>query len=299
MYYELLEAGSGTYSPEEPDWVRVNFIGRSLSGDVFVTRSEDIAMEQGTKTPYTYYEPYYAYFNAYYSGLTTGQIEALKVMHQGDSVRLYLPSRLAYGANGTSFSNGYQGQNALPANAPAIFEMKLVEIVPLPVEREKELVRDYAFKSMGLAVSEGVRIDSLYVQITNKIRRPNANVITQDSTVYLYYVGKFLDDFIFDTNIDTIAQRVFKDYTQKSPLSYKSNDSSTSLITAFQYLFEAPIPYLNDTIRYGDSVKMVFISALGYGESGNSPESGANGTVIQAYTPLVFELVCRRTDDEE
>lgn len=275
-----------------PEWVRVNFTGMSLSGDVFYTRTEEVAIRQGTRTLHTYYEPLYTPFNTS-SGLTQGQMDALRTMREGETVRLYLPSRLAYGAYGTSGAYGYQGQNSLKGNVPVIIEMTLVQIVPQPVDREERLVKTYALDAMGFVPNQFIinKEDTLLcAKFMNQQRDPSAKIVRKDTLVNIYYVRKFLDGFIFDTNIDTIAQRVFHDYTTHGAMEYKASSSNT--IAAFPRVLYAEIPPSMDSIRYGDSVRMVFTSSLGYGKDGNYPstESTTAATVIQPYTPLVFEL---------
>ena len=54
-----------------------------------------------------------------------------------------------------------------------------------------------------------------YLYVDKKFRLPEGETAYQgdsikiDSTVKIWYVGKFLDGFVFDTNIDSIKRRAF------------------------------------------------------------------------------------------
>lgn len=312
MYFELLEAGTG--SPiQAGEWARIDFTGTNLQGDVFVTRYRQIAEEQGiTNSRFrTRYEPLYTILDEANTALTPAQIATLmNGMKEGDSVRIYFPSHLGYGSYGSSYGYGYEGQTALGANRPGIMTMKLVEIVADPNFREKNLVHDFA-ATLGvdepMIHSEGAYgtmvLDSLmYARITEPAD-VGADTIRKDSTVHIYYKGMFLDGFIFDTNIDSVALRVFRDNTAHDPLEYTPDTDRSSYVEAFYRIFDSEIPVTgagNPTrVRYGDRVKMVFTSPLGYGIDGSTPsDASTDATVIQSFTPLIFEFYAGHPDDE-
>ena len=283
MYIETVTpAPDGAATPKTGDWVRINYTGKSLEGNVFVTRYKEVAEQQGTSTLHTYYEPQYLLYESYNSAFTQGQFIALQQMKEGQVVTIYMPSRLAYGAYGSSYSGGYEGQYSLSANVPAIITMELNEVVTDPAARETKQVMDYAVDQWGIERPD--KDSTFFFQIIEG-NDDEATAITEDSTVNIYYIGSFLDGFIFDTNIDSVAQRVFNDYDENSATSYTPADGG--MIQAFH---EA-VPKMH----YGDRARMVFTSEWGYGITGNS----SGETVIQSYTPLVFEFWIETNQEEE
>ena len=283
MYIETVTpAPEGAAAPAIGNWVRINYTGKSLEGNVFVTRYKKVAEQQGTSTLHTYYEPQYLLYQNYNTSFTQGQLTALQQMRQGQVVTIYMPSSLAYGAYGSSYSGGYEGQYALSANVPAIMTMELNEVVTDPTARETGMVMDYAVNEWAIERPEK---DSTFFFKIIEGNEDEKTKITVDSTVSIYYIGSFLDGFIFDTNIDSVAQRVFNDYDENSATSYTPKDGG--MIQAF---YEA-VPRMH----YGDRAKMVFTSEGGYGSTGNS----SGETVIQPYTPLVFEFWIETNQDEE
>ncbi len=283
MYIETVTpAPEGAVAPVAGNWVRINYTGKSLEGNVFATRYKEVAEQQGTNTLHTYYEPQYLLYESYNTSFTQGQLIALQQMKEGQVVTIYMPSSLAYGSYGTSFSGGYEGQYSLPANVPAIMTMELNEVVTDPTARETKLVMDYVVDEWGLERPE--KDSTFFFQIIEG-NEDEETKITVDSTVNIYYIGSFLDGFIFDTNIDSVAQRVFNDYDENSATSYTPADGG--MIQAF---YEA-VPRMH----YGDRAKMVFTSEWGYGMNGNS----SGETVIQPYTPLIFEFWIETNQEED
>lgn len=103
LQYEVLEEGTGV-QPAATDQVKVHYTGRLLDGTVF-----DSSVERG--------EP--ATFGV--TQVIPGWVEALQMMHQGAKWRLYIPAKLAYGANGAGPTIG--------PNATLIFDVELLEVI--------------------------------------------------------------------------------------------------------------------------------------------------------------------------
>ena len=103
LQYEVVEAGSGA-SPGVDDQVEVHYRGTLIDGTVF-----DSSYDRGQTVTF---------------GVTqviAGWTEALQLMQEGATYKLYIPSDLAYGAGGA-------GQIIGP-NATLIFDVELVAIV--------------------------------------------------------------------------------------------------------------------------------------------------------------------------
>ncbi len=103
LQYEVLEAGNGA-QPTAADTVEVHYTGKLIDGTVF-----DSSVERGV--PATF-------------GVTQvipGWVEALQLMREGDSWRLYIPSDLAYGPNGAG--------GIIGPDMTLIFDVKLLRVI--------------------------------------------------------------------------------------------------------------------------------------------------------------------------
>lgn len=153
-------------------------------------------------------------------------------------------------------------------------------MVDEPTEYEGMLVENYALERFDMIAADTV-MQNFYINVTDSIA--GSSVITEDSLVYLYYKGMFLDDFVFDTNIEDVAveEDIYVYSGTYTPLSYTPSDGD--LIEAFYYA-------LTDTtkraMKYNDTFTMVFSSDYGYSYYGSTDGS----TEIQPYDPLVFEV---------
>jgi FKBP-type peptidyl-prolyl cis-trans isomerases 1 len=104
LQYEVISLGTGP-KPTLTDTVKVDYEGKFLSGDVF-----DSSIKRG--------EP--AVFPI--TGVIPGWTEALQLMPVGSKYRIYLPSELAYGAQGAG--------DVIEPNTVLVFEVSLLSIEP-------------------------------------------------------------------------------------------------------------------------------------------------------------------------
>jgi FKBP-type peptidyl-prolyl cis-trans isomerase FklB len=103
LQYEILTKGEGE-TPKASDTVKVHYHGTLIDGTVF-----DSSVSRG--------EP--ASFGV--TQVISGWVEALQLMPIGSKWKLYIPSELAYGAQGA-------GQAIAPHSA-LVFEVELLDIV--------------------------------------------------------------------------------------------------------------------------------------------------------------------------
>ncbi len=80
-----------------------------------------------------------------------------------------------------------------------------------------------------------------------------------DGTAKIWYIGRFMDGFIFDTNIDEVKELIYdKGYTEGSVLSY--TPSAGGLVQAFYYT----VPNL----KFGQWASLITVSTYAYGAGG-------------------------------
>ena len=86
-YVDVLEAGDPDAKPVNDTicWVKFDFSGRDLSGNIALTRRASEAYQLGTFTKYTHYVPYYRYCGTANSGLIEGTYLAMRnTLHLGE-----------------------------------------------------------------------------------------------------------------------------------------------------------------------------------------------------------------------
>ena len=172
-YVDVIEAGetlSDNVLPvrDTACWVRFDFSGRDLSGNIILTRRAAEAKLVNTFTKYTHYVPYYRYCGVANTSLLEGSYLAMRnVLHldeeyarergldpefelrKGSKVVLYMPSRIV-GSSGVEGDGGYEGQYSLSSSRPFIVEMVVKEIVKNPLESEGSDVDSFCEANGGL-----------------------------------------------------------------------------------------------------------------------------------------------------
>jgi FKBP-type peptidyl-prolyl cis-trans isomerase FklB len=102
LQYEVITSGSGA-QPTREDQVRTHYHGMLIDGTVF-----DSSYERGEPAEFPV------------SGVIPGWTEALQLMKAGSKWRLYVPSELAYGA---------QGVGSIPPHSVLVFDVELLDVL--------------------------------------------------------------------------------------------------------------------------------------------------------------------------
>lgn len=308
MYVERLEGPStDSIRVEVGDWILLEYTSTTLQGNVFRTRSETVAREQGTFDAHTHYVPATVYVNDPNTTMTPGEREILLGSSPGASYRLIMPSSLAFGVQGYSNNVGYGGQATLGSGMPVIETIELVEVIRDPAARERRMVNQFARQEWGLDPADTLHNYFYYDVLEKGEDTPLGN----DSVVTVHYVGKFLDGFVFDTNVDSISLQHFQTPAAKSYEGVKLSNVTGNAIQAWK-------DYLPQ-MHYGELSRIVFTSPYGYGTTGKEAQNTSNSTnlfpttgtgttpatasittEIPPYTPLIFEIrVSREAADAE
>jgi len=102
LQFEVLTAGVGA-KPSRDDTVRTHYHGTLIDGTVF-----DSSYERGQPAEFPV------------GGVIAGWTEALQLMNAGSKWRLYVPSELAYGA---------QGVGSIPPHSVLVFDVELLDVL--------------------------------------------------------------------------------------------------------------------------------------------------------------------------
>lgn len=233
LVYEVLTAGPADGAPPTADReVRVHYTGCLADGFVF-----DSSLARG--------EP--AVFPV--GALIPAWVEALQLMKPGDKWRLTSPPDLAYGESGAGPDIG--------PNEALIFEMELLEILPLPptpaqrLARSTDFIAEIAQKPGVIATGSGL----LYEIVSSgpaEGKSPKAGEL-----VTVHYEGKLADGKIFDSS-----------YLRGQPATFPSDRLIPGWVEALQLM------------KPGDVWMLYIPPALGYGERGAGGAIGPNEALV-------------------
>lgn len=171
-YVEVLDAGEdlSTVKPvrDTACWVRFDFSGRDLNGNIVLTRRAAEAKLVNTYTRYTHYVPYYRYCGTTNTSLMEGTFLAMRnvlqldpeyaaahgldpefELRKGSKIRLYMPSRIV-SSSGVEGDGGYEGQYSLSSSRPFIVEMEITSVVKNPLENEGSETDSFCTANGGL-----------------------------------------------------------------------------------------------------------------------------------------------------
>ena len=273
-------------------WIKYDCTGYDLYKNVYLTRSETMARRQGTYTPYTHYVPTYAFCGLESTGMVEGLFYAFRnalpdasgnevLLRKGSKATLYLPSSLAYGSLGVSDEVGYGGQYSLDGNIPSVLEITIEEVIKDPEAYEKSCVDEYLATT---ADNYELVVDSLeYLYFDRNFRLAEGDVydgdsIKTDSTVYVWYVGKFLDGFVFDTNIDSVKTRLYGKVDEEGKAFSVTISDHAEVVKGWLYSLQH--------LRKGQWAKLLFTSEYGYGIDGRMARKGS--TSYTYYNPYLY-----------
>jgi FKBP-type peptidyl-prolyl cis-trans isomerase len=283
--YILKHTIAGGETPRIGDFVKFEVVGKLLNGNKFkvtTKREAELLFAPSAYLYSTHYVPDYDSLGS--TAIPAGVTDMLVNMGKGDSVTILLPSVRAYGEK-TYAQTGYT--TTVPANTPVIFELVLREVIHNPKEYELAKIEEYRNDHAGFVnVYENdtaripVPLTGIYIKYVDTLAVTDTTPLPQKDTVlYLKYAGYYLDGFVLDTNIDSIARAQLKSFfTVQSKYSTTFNHTLGSGTTTTIAAFDAALRKLTK----GSTVEFIFTSDWGYGQYGN--------TNVQPYTPLRFRV---------
>ena len=100
------------------------------------------------------------------------------------------------------------------------------------------------------------------------IKKLEADSVKLDGTAKVWYIGRFLDGFIFDTNIDEVKELIYGEVVSEGE-AYEYTPKEGGAVTMWYY----SIPNL----KYGQWAAVVATSTNGYGSTGRSGGTSSSG----------------------
>lgn len=106
VQYRVIKPATGPH-PTDADVVLVNYEGKLVDGTTFDKSTQPTPMPV--------------------AGVVPGFSEALKLMAKGETLRVWIPSRLAYGAED---QRDGQGKVVIPGKSTLVFDIELIDFQP-------------------------------------------------------------------------------------------------------------------------------------------------------------------------
>lgn len=263
----------------------IEYTSRDFDGNYTAYTSAEIAKILGKYSDTLYYSPQITRFGQY--EMYTPVEKYVKTLREGGYAHFILPpeqSTYDYPKEWKTYyqSRGKDGDKpALSENC--IYELNIIKVFDDVREYQIEQLEAYADKYYN-------GVDSIcrgfYMVKLNEM--PPADSITDNKTVKVKYIGKLLDGFCFDTNIQDTAKvygryRAGRKYSDLSvtyhPNGYMTNDDgektySSEVIQGFAMAV--------GRMRYGEKAVAFFWSDFAYGSKSSK--------VYPAYAPMCFYI---------
>ena len=228
IYYQILNPGTGAIV-NYTDKAFMTYTIKSLDG-AYSSMDENVNR----------YGSYLGYLDRIHGFPEWSSVLKEKLMNRGGSIRLVIPSRLAYGRS---------GKGTIPGNACLDCTINLSPFDNITQFEDvfvKKYITDNNLTMLEYKNSGGVKT-GLYYQIIT----PGAGeTITLSSTINAVYSGKLTNGTVFDSN------------TSANPLSI----SLSSVISGWQQ----GVPL----IKEGGKIRLIIPPALGYGPAGSGAVPG-------------------------
>lgn len=245
---------------------------QTLSGEHLNTTDEKLADTLGLFAHTNYYGP--VLFETGYKSTYIGLEEVFVGMKVGAKAKFILPPWLTITGSEPEWGTSYS----------TIYDVELTDVITNILEWEEDTMKAYAnIHYPGLDTLSS----NFYLKKLNDIPK---DTIENSKSVDVYYVGRLLDGWVFDTNIADTAKKygIYNSENSYEPLEVVYNEDidamtkDNSLVTGFCMAIQE--------MGYGDIAFTMFGSKYGYDYEGKSP--------IGPYQPLTFWLhVLEKTDE--
>lgn len=263
----------------------IEYTARDFEGNYTSYTSAEIAKILGQYKDTLYYSPQITHLGHF--EMYTPVEKYIKSLREGGYAHFILPPEQSvynYPKEWKSYYASYGKDGDTPSlSENCIYEVNVVKVFDDVREYEIEQLEDYAAKNFN-----GVDSISRGFYMVKLKEMPAEDSITDNKSVKVKYIGKLLDGFCFDTNIQDTA----KVYGR-----YKANKKYTDLSVTYHpngYTLgtDGEKTYSNEVIqgfamavgrmRYGEKAIAFFCSDLAYGSKSSK--------VYPAYSPMCFYL---------
>lgn len=291
------EQGNGA-SPDKHGAAYVKYSTKNLSGNYQSTMFEEVARQLGTYSAEIYYGPQLAALD--YGDITEGVNEALKMMNKGSKMTVIIPPALSKYDGENTGGYGYETEKSESSSVNTIYEIEMFDVVTNLQKYQLDSLQ--AFRDIHYPGLDST-VNMFYFK---KLSGTNTDTIPNNETAKVWYVGRLLDGYIFDTNIRDTAKKYgiwssSKTYdalevTYKSAYTGMASSAGTMNVTGVTDKSSSDdddggsyVPGFAKALKamtYGDHAITFFGSGWGYGSEG----SMSSGSGVPTYSMLFFEI---------
>ncbi len=272
MYIIPTKVGSGK-SIKDSAYAYVKYSSKYISGAYISSCYDSVSRQLGTYSNSKFYGA--QVWSVGTSRLNPGLNELLLSMKEGGKSTAVIPPWLLDVKTGKYVNEG--------EGTITIYDVELIKIVDDIKKYEISLLEEHANNYYN-----GLDSSKLGFYSKKLVEKEDGDTVAFETDLKVYYIGRFLDGKVFDTNVADTAKK-YRIYSSSSSsysgLSVKVQKDLTEMKSSNSNTISG---FLNAVIgmKYGERVVTFFSSDWGYGEKGNNPTT--NG--IPAYMPLQFEI---------
>lgn len=299
------EEGAGI-KPGDYDGIYIHYSTYDLGGTCQSTTDSVKARMLGTYDPAIYYGPSIFVLDG---TVTKGMTEILMKMNKGASATAIIPPWLTVASN-TNSSN-YTGGNGTgqQSQVSMIYSIKAGVVIDDVEKYQIDSIESYIKKNFDQKI-DSTAYGYYFRNFVHTSGIPAADTIEASTPVNVWYIGRLLDGYVFDTNIADTAKKykIYDSSNDYEPLSVKmtasweemakystnSGESTTSQDESSQSYVPGFARALK-SMTYKDKAVAIFMSGLGYGSQGNM-ESGKG---VPEYAMLRFDIWMGRSSDNK
>lgn len=289
--------------PGTNDGIYIHYNTYDLSGTCQSTTDSVKARMLGTYDPGIYYGPSLFIIN---NTTTEGMRELLQKLGKGGRVTAIIPPWLtSSGQNSSNYVN--KGQQS---SVNILYEIKAGIVIDDVEKYQIDSLEKYIAKHFSPKI-DSTAYGYYFRNFTHPSGIPAADTVVSGTEVNVWYVGRLLDGYVFDTNIADTARkyRIYDSSNEYEPLSvtmrgtfgemttYGSSATSSdntigvggesSLIFGFVRAVKS--------MTFADQATALFMSGLGYGSNGNM----SSGKGVPEYAMLRFDLWLGHPSDDK
>ena len=285
LYVMEKSVGSGA-AIGDTAFILLDYTTRDLDGNFTQYTTEQVAKIMGTYKETNYYSPEVIQMGQY--KLFTPMENFIKSLREGGQARFLLPPEATvydYPKDLRKYYKSYGNDGTKPANSENyLYDVKVVKVIDDIYQYQIDQLESFSDKNYAGVDS----IEKGFYMVKLKESTNPLDTIVSGASIKVRYVGKLLDGFCFDTNIQDTAKiyglyQFGKSYDALSlnwlKDGYSSSDSGTrayisSIINGFAMAV--------GRMKYGEEAVAFFWSPLAYGtkSSDNYP----------AYAPMDFYI---------
>lgn len=270
--------------PDNREAVYMNHSVKYLDGNYQSTDIKEVAQRIGTYKDTAYYGP--RIMEIGYGKITDGVHEALLMMREGAEMTIIVPPYLSSKDNPGNYGYGYTSDKQETSQLNLIYELKMGDVIRSIVSYQKDSLE--SFRDINYP---GVDSSANGFYFKKLVETANDSIPVGEKAD-VWYVGKLLDGFVFDTNIEDTAKKygIYNPATNYKPLSVIYKDTYKVMSEEEGGAYVSGFAKALKNMTYGERAVTFFGYDWGYGAN----DKGS----IPAYSMLFFDIYIEKKSAE-